>query len=428
MTRASKIFGALALVLALGASGIVCQRVADRGRFAVAYSTYGSGPDGTRALYLLAQEESLRPVQWASDFNGIPERAMLVALGGCESMLRRPVSRYDEEELGKWIERGGVLLVAGVSGYLPEDAGVRVEEGEGCDPGEAFAEALEEQQHAAGEDDPNLGEASAESFREFAELGEAAPPEWGVPVSGGPLDGLGAVPLRRPGSIHVGAETEATEILRLPSGPAGVVIRRGEGALVVLSTASLFQNRDVATSDGGVVFTRLARAYAPEGPVVFDEYHLGVGEKRSLGQYLRSIGGGPIAIQILIVVLFVLWRVGARFGAVTRTAPEEPAGTASYVGAVGALYQKSGDSAGAALLLLKNALHRVAAYHHLAPSDAEGLARALEERKRSDEAGAVRALGALGGAKSSGRELVEHAKEIDALLARAMPRTTGEGE
>ena len=41
---------AAALLLALGLSGIMCTRVADRGRYATAYSTYSAGPEGGAVL------------------------------------------------------------------------------------------------------------------------------------------------------------------------------------------------------------------------------------------------------------------------------------------------------------------------------------------------------------------------------------------
>ena len=45
---------------------------------------------------------------------------MLVALGDCESGMARPLSRYEQQELARWVERGGVLLVAGARHYLPK--------------------------------------------------------------------------------------------------------------------------------------------------------------------------------------------------------------------------------------------------------------------------------------------------------------------
>ena len=63
---------AAAVILGLGLSGVMCQRVSARGRYVAAYSTYGSGPEGTRGLYLLAEQLGARPQRWPA--RGGPQR------------------------------------------------------------------------------------------------------------------------------------------------------------------------------------------------------------------------------------------------------------------------------------------------------------------------------------------------------------------
>lgn len=87
---------ATAVILGLGLSGVMCQRVSARGRYVAAYSTYGSGPEGTRGLYLLAEQIGARPQRWAEDLGRLPEGGgMLVALGACETWMRRDVGRLE---------------------------------------------------------------------------------------------------------------------------------------------------------------------------------------------------------------------------------------------------------------------------------------------------------------------------------------------
>lgn len=442
MRTARRIGVAAGVILALGVLGLMCRRVGERGRYAVAYSTYGAGPQGTRALYLLAAESGLEPVRWSRDLAGLPERGLLVALGGCENPMARPVSRYERETLERWVEGGGVLLVAGAHEYLWPELGVHLWRPAGeCLPELGIVGTLVQAEQRGLERDgslpppPDAGVAPA-PLAGFAEdpigtveqLGEGEdlpPPRWALPA-GPPLGGLGSVPLRRPASIVVGDEARSTTILRLPSGPAGVIVRRGEGAVVALASASPFQNRELANADGGVLFARLVAELAPEGPVMFDEYHLGVGERRSLTQYLRDVGAGGVALQVLVVIAFLLWRSGTRFGGTKTAAPPVPAGTASYVSAIGTLYTKSGDTAGAVGLLARYALQRVADHHHLPFADATALARRLEEWGRTDEAEAVRRLGAIAASPGTERRhLVARAREIDDLVALA---TGGESE
>ncbi|MCA9535361.1 MAG: DUF4350 domain-containing protein, partial [Myxococcales bacterium] len=112
---------AAALLLALGVSGIMCARVADRGRYATAYSTYSAGPEGGRALYELAHALGHPTQRWVEDLEGLPDGAVLVAMGGCLAEQHRPLSRYESERLGEWVRRGGTLMVFGAARYVPED-------------------------------------------------------------------------------------------------------------------------------------------------------------------------------------------------------------------------------------------------------------------------------------------------------------------
>lgn len=117
---------ALLTITALGASGLVCARIGERGRWALSYSTHGSGPEGTRALYLLAAREQLAPVRWAEDLGALPPGGMLVALGGCEHLSSRPLARPERERLVRWVEEGGTLVVAGAPDVLPDELGVSI--------------------------------------------------------------------------------------------------------------------------------------------------------------------------------------------------------------------------------------------------------------------------------------------------------------
>ena len=438
MRRLRRIAIAGAVLLGLGMLGLMCGRVAERGRYAVPYSTYGSGPEGARALYLLAEARGDRPMRWSRDLAALPSEGVLVALGGCELPMARPVSRYERQILERWIDGGGVLVVAGAHEYLWPELGVHMWRPSGeCDPdigivGELARAEMGERDASlppppdGGVRPPTFDDLQAELeedpiavVEELAQTEELPPPRWASAVAP-PLEGIGSVPLRQPASVVPAKDARATTILSLPSGPAGVVVRRGEGAIVALASASLLQNREIASAEGGVLFTRIVDALGSEGPVIFDEYHLGVGERRSITQYLRSAGGGAAAVQLLLVIGLVLWRRGTRFGQPRSDLPPVPAGTASYVAAIGTLYAKSRDAAGAVGLLVRHALQRIADHHHLPSSDPEAMAKALEERHREDEARAVRSLGAIAKSPETDRRaLVSRAKDIDDLVAAA---------
>ncbi len=409
------------VLLGLGGSGLVCQRVAARGRYAVPYSTHGAGPDGTKAVYVYAEEAGLAPIRWTRDLEGLPTDGLLVAIGGCAQAPNRDLSRYEISALSDWIEGGGVLLVAGAHDYLWEDAEVALDPPPGCTMEQALATELAraERGEEAGEEDEEAEPDAEAIVNALFDEQEESPPEW---VTGtGLLAGVGPLPLERPGAIRTTSQDAQTlfETGKLGT-PHGVLVPRGAGAIVVLSSASPLQNRNLSAADGGVVFARLARALAPEGPVIFDEYHLGVGARRSLGRYVRDVGGAAVALQLLVVVLFLLLARGVRFGRPEVVVPPVPGGTASYVEGVGDLYARTGDASAALGLVAAHGLDEVAAHHHLHDASAARLEKILGERGKKEAASAVRRLAELSKlSEVEGRALVDHVSEVDSLVALA---------
>ena len=104
-----------------------------------------------------------------------------------------------------------------------------------------------------------------------------------------------------------------------------------------------------------------SRAYAPRGPVLFDEYHLGVGERRSMMRYLRQAGAMPFIVQLVFVALLLLWRA-ARASAACAP-PEAAPGRARRrsCGARRAVRARARSARARAQLLVKQALARIAA-------------------------------------------------------------------
>lgn len=425
------------VVLGLGAAGLVCQRVGARGRYASSFSSYGAGPEGTRGLYLLAEALGARPRRWAEDLGRLPPGGMLVALGSCDQLMRRELSRVERENLRRWVEGGGVLVVAGVPDYLTEQSmGVALRgDPELCRPSHgligmlARAEARSEarKQPTIDGDEPDLEDlpdairadpgGAYDDITEQEELPEARL----AAAVGAPLTGIEPVGMRRALAIEVADGVAGDTLLRLdgPNGrPAGVRVAVGRGAVVALASASAFTNRDLRAG-GGVLFARLVREHAPEGPVLFDEYHLGVGQQRSTMRYLRQIGASALVLQVLVLVAFALWRVGARFGAARSDPAPEPGGTASYVDSVAQLYEKAGDPGGAGRVVVRRALARIAAHHHLGSSDPDRMIERLTERSRHAAAEAVLRLAKHLDEDGGARGLTRLVAQVDALVDEA---------
>jgi hypothetical protein len=193
--------------------------------------------------------------------------------------------------------------------------------------------------------------------------------------------------------------------------------------VIVLASASMLQNAELGTSDGGELFVRLLRTYASGMPVVFDEYHLGIGERRSLMRYLRQMGAAPLALQLLVLVALVLWRAGARFGAVLPPAPAPAPASASFVVALGQLYERSADARGAIELIARDAWARIAAHHHVDVAPPARLVEALRARGAEVAAEAVWEIDTAAKSGAGGaQKLPALVARIDAALARALAK------
>jgi hypothetical protein len=416
-------------------------RVAERGRFARAYSSYGSGAQGTRALFLLLGELGYPLLRWSQDLARLPPQSTLIALGSCQSPAARPLSRYETTELVSFIERGGVLLVAGARNYLPAQLGVRFEDDADCDAShreadEEVAEAVErarsehKQQADAGQSltaDAGVPEPVVVPETLAANGGETV---WAVPLTKS-LEGLPIVQFEKPGKLHVEDFTLAEPLLAVPpasGAPAAdvasmaITFTRGRGRVIVLSSASMLQNAELEGSEGATLFTRLLRSYANPQLLIFDEYHLGLGERRSLMQYLRNAGAMPLIVQLLCVLACVLWRRGARLGTpqpTLRGAAAEPLGTVSFVTALGALYRRVGDRGAAVRLIARAALLRVARHHALGNLKASALERELTRRGALRAAKAVREIVSAGSSPPT-EPLPAIVKRIDLAVFAAL--------
>ncbi|MFO0708600.1 MAG: DUF4350 domain-containing protein [Sandaracinus sp.] len=467
MSASAKALVAVLTVLALGALLGMCGRVSDRGRFALSYSTYGAGPEGTRAAFELARAEGFDVRRWNEDVAELPAPATLVAIGGCDHLQSRPLSRPEREALLRWIDAGGTWIVAGATELLDDasfDVRLRVADATRCSEDDGLYGMIvradrHAREHAARDasqdagpgdggppegsppdagvpvvsDDPDagveLGTAVGDQWDKptpdedpMAALsrtlggGDAVAREWAT--AEGALAGMPSVGLRLPGFVEIDDGVPHEVLARAAGKAAIVVVPHGQGRIVVITSGSAFQNRDLVLAEGAPLFVRLLRLYA-RGPVLFDEYHLGAGEARSTMRYLFQRGAAPLVIHLLIILAIVLVRSGRRFGAPRRDRPVEVVTTASFVSAIGALFAKVRDPRGSFRILARRAYARIADHHHVEELDPAKLEEVLRARKREHAADAVRDIARL--AKDGKSDsLADATRQLDALTERAM--------
>jgi hypothetical protein len=440
-------WGLLALsgLALLGAMGL---RVAERGRFALPYSSYGAGPEGSRGLFEVLAGEGFRVERWTEDVGRLPAGSALVLLGGCEQLGSRPLSRPERERLAAWIEAGGVFLVAGAGGYVGPDLGVslRMRSLADCD-GEAgllsrLRAATEEDDEDEEEElpppvappgaEPAFDKPEADLLADpvetlaLIEAGSELPePEWGVPTQP-PLLGMPLLGMRNAGAIELAVGADA-RVLASSGGKIGVVeLRRGRGRVIVVASASLFQNRDLVEHGGAVLAARLLRSLAPDRPIYFDEYHVGAGERRSMVRYLTQLGVVPLLAQLGVVLGLVFLARARRFGGVRAAAARPPSSSRAFVSGLAGLFRAAADRRGTLEILARAAIRKVADAHHQPETGAEALADALAARGREAAAQEVRRIAAVpAGPLAAAGSLVQACRELDDATARAVRREPG---
>lgn len=419
----------------------MCQRVAERGRYASAYSSISAGPQGTRGLYDLTERMGKNPVRWHRDLLDLPSGAMVVALSGCDGLSNRKVTDLEAELLHTFVSEGGTLLVGGAEGFLrsplPLQLSRAVDQCAGntgllsklkkADTGEEVQDTLS--------DLPAAFQADPKSIAEAIETDGLAPTKLVDSVSGSVAQGLGSLPMRQLAMIEHDDSVSPRRIYVIDGEAAAVELQIGKGHLLVFSSASMFQNRELASSDGGVLFARLVETYAKSGTVVFDEFHLGIGTQRSTMQYLRDMGLGALLIQIVVVLLFLLWRFGARFGTFRPRSENRAVGEAAFIDSMAGLYTKSGDHQSAAEVIRQEALMRVSAHHRLFgvsmalsrnSIDNLSLRKTLHDRNLLEAEGAVEKMLRLSIPEiKTQRHFVSFAKNVDKLTAIAIGADKG---
>lgn len=329
----------LLLVAAVLSVAYAVVRVSERGRFATAYSSYGAGPEGTLALFRLTEELGFSARAFTRELSHLP-RGSLVLIEGCRGKFLRPVTRPEREALTHWVERGGLLILAGAYDAVPRGAGLSLSRQARCRESEKTPLSR------------LFGERNADPVE------SSLPERMTAFAAGPPLTHLLPFDVHEASTLREALDAEATELLASDEGSLALTTPLGRGRVVLLGIPDALTNQ--ALSDGGgLLYARILRAFAPEGPVLFDEYHLGMGERRSLIGYLRDVGfSGPL-LELALAALALLLAGSARIGKVRASSPRARQ-TRSFVEALANLFQRSQDTEGALERLSNDALARIA--------------------------------------------------------------------
>jgi hypothetical protein len=200
--------------------------------------------------------------------------------------------------------------------------------------------------------------------------------------------------------------------------PGAVLVRRGQGRVLVVADPSLLTLRGLQREDNVLFLVNVVRRSARDGRVYFDEYHHGLRAGGGFWGYLRYHALQWALLPILLVVAVAVWRAAVRLGPAVPTPHEARADAVDYASAVARIYHRAGARRLLARVLARDFLAPLTRHLRLrrAAVPAEILAA---WRQRYPEESARRLQGLLRGAAElrkgnvSDRQLLGWARAFD---------------
>ena len=264
-------------------------------------TSYSARPGGTKAAYLLLNRLGFRADRCRTRLDKPPANAKVIFV--IDILLNRMLSNSENLALENWTRAGGTLIsYNGLPRPMP------------------------------GQDDLStqfVGMTSARIKPRF---------------STGYFKGVKS--LQVGSNVRILAkELDAAGYTAALEDEQGVIVamrKKGKGMAIAISDPSLVSNSGIGKADNAVFFANMVAAHARKGELVlFDEYHQGYGDDRTLAQIVGKYGRASF-LQLLVVLVIGLYSYGRRFGEVRPA--ERPTGRVGFefVDAMARLYRRAG--------------------------------------------------------------------------------------
>jgi hypothetical protein len=339
------------------------------------HSTFLPGPNGARALYLLAAELDLPAARHLTPWVGdLPDGALVVL-----APHERPTPR-EIDTLLAWVDAGGTLVWGASAGR------------------DSLAQAL-------GLHTVPLRPAALTRLEAARWTGAPAypePHEWTADVTAIEHFRRGfhpASPALTRGAVDV--------LLRTRAGvPTAVRLDVGGGSVIAFSDPAVLSNQRLRAGDAALLFVRAATAALAEGGALhFDEYHQGYraggGPVSALRRFVATSGWGRALAQAAVAALLLLLYAGARLGSPLRETAGRRRSQLEHVDALATAYRRAGARRTARRLILaglERRLGRRAATGALQPSQQHERTTAAQRLQQEWHAGDGGSIVALAGA------------------------------
>ncbi len=332
-------------LLLTAVAGTFLYKGAARGGFADVLSTWRSEPTGARGLFLLAEEAGLPVDRLQTDLEVLEEGQNLVLLS-----VFHPGSQLSESDLHR---------AEAKDGEVDEDALLRRERGSNrWHAPEVTQDELDNLlEHISNghtlvyvpvgdPNDPLLARLAVTLVPVTVE--GATGVRHFVPPQPSPWT-LGVQRAQATTHTHLGLPASGLPLLQDEQlgGAVMGVVPWGEGEVVVFSAPELAMNRRLADADNAQLWLSTLAAAGEYGDVLFDEYHHGFSDDRSVAQFAARYGLHFAALQLVFGLC--LWAVALRRFGRPRVPPEEErVGATDALSAASRLYRAGRHHAHAA--------------------------------------------------------------------------------
>ena len=327
---------AIAVLVAINSLSYVSEEEKQDSEFAPNRSTYHAGPTGTRAFYDLLSESGYKVMRWRDT----PEK-LLGASGNQVSTFviigdtRLVIEDEEAASLLHWVKRGGRLVLIDrhpQNGLLPVSGEWRVTT-EYIDYPDLTADPASQEKMTEGVKPVipvqptalthNVSSVIPSRFFAAIKLSSKTTPDTAKATAENPQPESDYDPIF--GELEDDDESDAEGIDTAPASPAPVVhltngnstllvdYPHGKGRIAVLSDPYIVANGGISLKDNVQLAINLVSPV--EGMIAFDEFHQGHGvTQNAFAGYFAGTPVLPIAGQIVLLILAILWTRGRRFG------------------------------------------------------------------------------------------------------------------
>lgn len=206
--------------------------------------------------------------------------------------------------------------------------------------------------------------------------------------------------------------------------PAAIVVRRGQGRVIVVADPSLLTKRGLRRQDNVMFLYNVADLHARDGRVYFDEYHHGLRSGGGFWGYLRFNGLLWALLPILAATLVGIWALAVRLGPAVPQAAALQADAVAYASALARIYERAGVPQLLSRGLARDFVASLTKHLHLRRSALPAEILAAWRQRQPAEAGQVqellRGIGDLRQRDISERRLFHWVRAFDAFTSRQL--------